>query len=74
MEYVCDVCQDRIYPNARGQVRLEGPVATMTNVDHAIDSQLVQRTVLTNELLIAGKGVYDRAARCGRGYRLVARL
>ena len=63
MEYVCDVCQDRIYPNARGQVRLEGPVATMTNVDHAIDSRLAQRTVLTDELLIMDKGVQDRAAR-----------
>ena len=28
----------------------------MTNVDHAIDSQLVQRTVLTDELLIVDKG------------------
>ena len=35
----------------------------MTNVDHAIDSQFVQRTVLTDELLIVDKGVQDRAAR-----------
>jgi hypothetical protein len=35
----------------------------MTNVDHAIDSRLAQRTVLTDELLIMDKGVQDRAAR-----------
>ena len=50
-------CKDRIHPNARGQIRLEGPVATTTNADHGIDSQLVQRTVLTDEPLIVDKGV-----------------
>jgi len=63
MEYVCDVCQDRIYPNARGQIGSKTQWPATTNMDHAIDSQLAQRTVLTDELLIVDKGVQDRAAR-----------
>ena len=63
MEYVCEVCKDRIYPNARGQIRLVVPVADNDERGYAIDSQFVQRTVLTDECSSWTRGVEDRAAR-----------